>query len=244
MIGSSALHHSMSTELTREDVVHSPEASGSSIDDMRKMPRSFSPPPPLSIPLRPQVPSAWAVGPQVYNIENVSTEMSSPLGHGGYMGSPLKFSEYFNAFASASSRFSRNNSFNRLSTHQEVDAGVDTDKDMEESVIVRHNSQSGEISQLQSSVAVRPYSAESGSVSTFESNPSGLTVDTLCTYEGHRRPNSLQEPGLSAPIPRHIPSSPLSPNSRILKLKITNMLFDLSSQVPHSSLHVFMAMLV
>ena len=241
MLGGSALHHSMSTELTREDVVHSPDASGSSIDDMRKMPRSFSPPPTLSIPLRTQVPSAWAVGPQVYNIENVSTEKSALLAHGGYMGSPLKFSEYLNALASASSRFSRNNSFNRLSTHQEVEAGVDTDKDMEESVMVRRNSQTGELSQHQSTLDVRPHSAELGSGSTArasEKTSSGLTVDTICVYEGHKRPNSLQEPGLSAPVPRHIPSSPLSPNSRMLKLKITNMLFDLSSQVTHSLRHV------
>ena len=83
----------MSVELKREDIVHSPEASGSSLDDYwAKQERQdrvqngqnnnnkSNSPPPLSLASTPSpIPpgTSWKVGPQVYYSENGGTERST-----------------------------------------------------------------------------------------------------------------------------------------------------------------------
>ena len=91
-LGTDALRHSMSTELRREDIVHSPEASGSSLDDywakQLKM-KAASPVDSASSTPSPIPPSSsWSVGPQTYHINGPNGTKSNGIsGLNGSIGS-------------------------------------------------------------------------------------------------------------------------------------------------------------
>lgn len=254
LLGNSTLPHCMSAELRREDIVHSPEASECSLDDgwakYSRMPRSFSPPPPLALPTPASCPNAWAVGPQGYNIEGPTGSERSPLlGQTSALGSPTKhtFSEYMSVAGTSSSRppISKHSAHNRLSMNQKSKSDSKSKSEREKEFVKTAGSDA--VLPLEKP---REESEEKHLSPTLSSGPS-LTVPhdsrgiTNCQPGPERDSNSiskrpvdisrwasaLQDMAISSCAPRHIPSSPLSPNSKLLKVKLTNMLFDLSSQV-------------
>ena len=250
MLGNSTLSHSMSAELRREDIVHSPEVTGSSLDDMwmkrPRMPESFSPPPPLALPSAALCPAAWVIGRQGNNTEGpTGSEKASLLTQTGALGSPSKhtFSEYMSMSNINSSRptTSRPNSFNRMSTHQESisDSNTDPEKEQDNRAVsdaVLMLEKFREISP-ENQLSLSLYSALSLLLpqdSTQYKPTAGkdsLSLSPKRSLDLNKKVNSLSELAVPSSVPRHIPSSPLSPNSKQLKIKITNMLFDLSSQV-------------
>lgn len=259
------MSHSMSAELRREDIVHSPEASGSSLDDMRtkhsKLPRSFSPPPPLALPTAASCAAAWTVGPQGYNIEGPTRNEKTPLlTQTGTLGSTNKhtFAEYMSmsGMTSVHPAASRPISINRLSTHQESMSDSNTDpekeKEQEEEGKGKGNTGAGldrvfeqerpredspeyllSMSLSSALALIAPQDSReralSGPAPEKDSNP--LSLSPKRYRDPNKWANSLYNTGASPSVLRHVPSSPLSPNSKLLKVKITNMLFDLSSQV-------------
>lgn len=203
--GKNAMQHSMSAELRREDIVHSPEVSGSSLDDywakhLKLSVKTFPSPPHSESSTPSPIPqTSWLVGPQAYNINGTETTPLLPI-------PPIK------RIPSTRVSTGGRSDLRRLSTHIEGD-----------------NSNNASTNDMEREGGIVNYPLDSNENNSGKGNSSGKLIETPVKATSPRK--SLSDLVIPVPTVQYVPHSPLSPNSKHLKMRITNMIFDLSSQV-------------
>ena len=239
----------MSAELKREDIVHSPEASISSLEDYlpnqaRLLKSNASPSKYLSSPLVPPIPinSVWKVGLQSYSADTKGSESSPLLLH------PTSSTLWGTATASTASTIATANAPTARHspiTKQPSLIELGDLRTIEDKVEDSHchggprTSDSTDLvnRQVPSIQVVSKEFTRGGNNNGIGYNmtPEKLsllsnTVPSLHNIETNKK-MPLLELVIPSPVLQKMPNSPLSPSSRHLKIRITNMLYDLSSQV-------------
>ena len=225
----------MSAELKREDIVHSPEASISSLEDY--MPnqarllrsnaspskfQSSAPTPPVSIN------SVWKVGLQSYSADTKGSESSPLLLH------PIPSTAWGIALTARQSPVTKIPSLIELGDMTIYDKAEESHSSGIPRIYQSTDLVNGAVSPIQLVTKECTTSSNNNGIG-FNITPEKVSllsniIPSLNNIESNTK-LPLLELVIPSPTPQKVPHSPLSPSSRHLKIRITNMLYDLSSQV-------------
>ena len=225
----------MSAELKREDFVHSPEASISSLEDYmpnqaRLLRSNASPSKFQSSAPTPPVPinSVWKVGLQSYSTDTKGSESSPLLLH------PIPSAAWGIAHTARQSPIKKLPSLIELG-----DLTIDDKAEESYSHGIPRISEStdlvnGAVSPIQLVTKECTASSNNNGIG-LNITPEKVSLLSNIIPSWNNIETNKKLPLLELVIPSQtlpkVPHSPLSPSSRHLKIRITNMLYDLSSQV-------------
>ena len=227
------MNPSLLAELRREGIVHSPEASISSLDDylpnqVRLLRNCISPsgPPsstPSPVPISLLISNVWTVGPQPYSADAKGSE-SSPL---------LLHTVVVKTAHSPLWGFSSNNCVSALtrliSLPEFGEQKVGGNGEGAEDCVVRSSSKSrDDINRIVPFIHLVSGSNNGGVLQKQ------CPLSTFVPFTRHMEiigKTKLSDMVIHPPASRQASYSPLLPNSRQLKMRITNMPFNLSSRV-------------
>ena len=243
----------MSAELKREDIVHSPEASISSLEDYlpnqaRLLKSNASPSKYLSCSPVPPIPinSVWKVGLQSYSADTKGSESSPLLLHptsSTLWGTATASTAASTAstIATANAPTARHSPITKQPSLIELGDLRTIEDKVEDSHchgVPRTSDSTDLVNRLVPSIQVTSKEFTRGGNNNeigYNMTPEKLsllstTFPSLHNIETNKK-MPLLELVIPSPVLQKMPNSPLSPSSRHLKIRITNMLYDLSSQV-------------